>query len=414
MDKKNNKLSFSAIKRNTYSLKSKKEDKGNNGKYIKFGDDNKFPDYLINLYNNSSIHASCVNAIVEAIRGEGLVTQDQDILKFANRQGESWTEIYNKLAYDFKLFGGFAMEIIYSRDRSTIAEVYHIDFSYIRAEEKDYHNNIPGYYINNNWSKYGLTTQLDELPFLPSFNPFEKQEEPKQIYVYCPYRPGQDYYPLPDYIGGVRVIDLDQEVDNFHINNIKNGLSPSLSITTFTNGTDDERAAIENMLKMQYAGTDNAGSLMYIDVDDPANAPVITPIPQNGADGYYTALNDMVSQKILTSHRITSPMLLGIKSNTGLGNNADEIVTSWNLFLNSVVLPYQQTLLTVLEKILTYQQGEEVNLGVIQKNPLYEGDDNEIDVVTSGEADAEDIAEVEEQVEDLNEDNDNDFNTELD
>lgn len=402
MDKQN-KLSFSAIKKPHYTMKSKDEMSGNNGKYIKFGEDNKFPDYLIDLYNNSSIHASCVNAIVEAIRGEGLVTEDEEILVRANKYGESWTEIYNKLAYDFKLFGGFAIEVIYSKDRSTIAEIYHVDFSYIRAHEKDYHHHVPGYYINNHWKRYGLGGQnLDDVPYLPTYNPMKKTEEPKQLLVYCPYRPGQDYYPLPDYVGGIRVIDLDQEVDNFHINNIKNGLAPSLSITTFTNGTDDERAAIENMLRMQYAGTDNAGSLMYIDVDDPVNAPQITPIPQNGADGYYTALNDMVSQKILTSHRITSPMLLGIKSNTGLGNNADEIITSWNLFLNAVVLPFQQTLLKVLEDLLSYQQGDDITLGVVQKNPLYEGNDNEIDVVTSNEADVEDIADIEEQVDELN------------
>lgn len=401
MDKKtkNQKLSFAAIPRDNYKMRNKKEKYGDNGKYVKFGEDNKFPDYLIELYNNSSVHSACVNAIVEAIRGEGLVTENEEILKRANKQGETWNEVYNKLAYDFKMFGGFAMEVVYTRDRSTISCVYHIDFSYIRAEEKDYRNNIPGYYINNNWKRYGLGGQdLDDVPYLPTYNPIKKTEEPKQILVYCPYRPGQEYYPLPDYIGGVRVIDLDQEVDNFHINNIKNGLAPSLSITTFTNGTDDERAAIQNMLQMQYAGTSNAGNLMYIDVDDPANAPVITPIPQNGADGYYTTLNDMVVQKILTAHRITSPALLGIKENTGLGNNAEEIETAWRLFLNAVILPYQQILLKVIEDVLSYQQGEDITVGVIQKNPLYENEDNAVDVVTSQEADIEEIADMEEQV----------------
>ena len=180
---------------------------------------------------------------------------------------------------------------------------------------------------------------------------------------------------------------------------MKNGLAPSLQITTFTNATDDERQAIEAMLRTQYQGTNNAGGLMYIDVDAPENAPQITPIPQNGADGYYTTVNDMVVQKILTGHRITSPALLGIKENTGLGNNAEEIETAWRLFLNTVILPYQQSILTVLEKLISYNYEDDITLGVMQKNPLFEGDDNETEVVTSQEADIQEVAELEDKVE---------------
>ena len=401
MDNKKNKITFSNIERFAYKSKSYNE-KDSKGKFIRFGTDNQFPEYLIDLYNRSSIHGASINAIVEAIKGEGLVTENEQILKRANKTGESWNDILNKVSIDYKMFGGFALEIIWSRDRTRISEVYHIDFSYLRAKEKDYRNNIPGYYINNNWKKYSYgTVDITDVPYLPSFNYGKKEDEPKQILVHQPYRPGQEFYPLPDYVGATSVIDLDKEIDNFHINNIKNGLAPSLSITTFTNANDDERQQIENMLKQQYSGTNNAGNLLYMDVDDPTNAPVITPINQNGSDGYYTAVNDMVTQKILTAHRITSPALLGIKQNTGLGNNADEIITAWNLFLNAVILPYQQSILSVFEFVLGFNY-EGITLGIVQKDPLYEGDDNEIDVVTSQEADVEEVQEIEEQVEEIN------------
>ena len=398
MDKKQNKVNFSKIPGSYYKSRSLKEKYSK--QFVRFGTDNQYPDYLIDLYNHSSVHAACVNAIVEAVRGEGLVANEESVLDYANRMGESWTDIYNKIAYDYKLFGGFALEVIWSKDRQRIAEVYHIDFSYLRAKEKNERNICPGYFIYDNWKKYSYgTVDISDLPYLPVFNPLKKLEEPKQILVHQPYRPGQQYYPLPDYVGANAVIDLDKEVDNFHINNLKNGLAPSLQITTFTNATDDERQAIEAMLRQQYQGTNNAGGLMYIDVDAPENAPQITPIPQNGADGYYTTVNDMVVQKILTGHRITSPALLGIKENTGLGNNAEEIETAWRLFLNTVVLPYQQSILTVLEKLISYNYEDDITLGVMQKNPLFEGDDNETEVVTSQEADIQEVAELEDKVE---------------
>ena len=407
----NTKFNFSSIKKEKMSVHNGfdresnpyRESHPDMPKYMKFGADNQYPEYLISLYNQSSTHASCINAIVQAVTGEGLITEDEDILKVANREGESWNDIFGKVALDYKLFGGYALEVIYSRDRSKIAEVYHVDFSHVRAIEKDDRNKIPGFYISNEWKpiwNYNIEQDDKELPQLPAFNLQKRADEPKQLLYHNPYRPGQQYYPLPDYVAGSKVIDLDQEVDNFHISNIRNGLAPSLAITTFTNANDEERQAIENMLRLQYEGTSNAGNMLYMDVADPTLKPDITPIPQNGADDYYTTLNDVVSQKILTSHRITSPALLGIKENTGLGNNAEELETAYRLFLNTVVLPFQQSILATFEGLLELNYGD-ITLGVIQKNPLFEYDDaEEAEVVTSQEANIDDEAILDEKIED--------------
>ena len=177
-------------------------------------------------------------------------------------------------------------------------------------------------------------------------------------------------------------------------NNIKNGLAPSLAITTYTNGSSDDVEAIEGMLRNNYGGTDNAGSLIYMDVDSPENAPTITPIPQNGADGYYTAINDMSIQQILTAHRITSPMLLGIKTEGQLGGRS-ELIDAKILFNFNVIEPMQQDILRQLEGILQINYPDIV-LGVDTKN-LYEDGEVVDEVVTSVEVDDEEAREVEEQ-----------------
>jgi len=407
----NTKFNFSSIKKEKMSVnngfdRESNPYRGDNidcPKYMKFGTDNQYPEYLISLYNQSSTHASCVNAIVQAITGEGLITEDEDILKVANREGESWNDIFGKVALDYKLFGGYALEIIYSRDRTSIAEIYHVDFSHVCAMEKNDRNKIPGYYISSEWKpiwNYNIEQDDKELPQLPAFNLQKRADEPKQMLYHNPYRPGQQYYPLPDYVAGSKVIDLDQEVDNFHISNITNGLAPSLAITTYTNANDEERQAIENMLRLQYEGTGNAGNMLYMDVADPSLKPDITPIPQSGADDYYTTLNDVVAQKILTSHRITSPALLGIKENTGLGNNAEELETAYRLFLNTVVLPFQQSIIATFEGLLELNHGD-ITLGVIQKNPLFEYDEaEEAEVVTSQDANIDEEAILDDKIED--------------
>ena len=368
--------------------------------YVKFGNYNSFPNDLIELYNNSSIHNTCVNAIVDGIVGEGLTADPEYVIKKANTTDESWNDVFKKVAQDYKLYGGFAIEVIWNKSRTRVAEVYHIDFSWLRAKEKDYRGRIPGYYISDEWSeayRYGQAP-IDEMPYLPVFNPNTNREEPKQIYVFNPYRPGQKYYPLPDYVGALRDIELDIETSNFHVNNIKNGLAPSLMVTTFTNANEEEREAIERMLQLQYAGTSNAGNLMYIDVDSPENAPKVEPIPQNGADGYYTTINDMVVQRILTGHRITSPMILGIKTSGQLGGR-DEVVDAYLLLVNTVIRPYQQDILQVIEDLLQYMYPEEEITVGVQQLKLFTDGSEDVDVVTSIDANVGDDSELEAEIE---------------
>jgi len=369
-------------------------------KFIKYGEYNDFPNHLIELYNNSSIHSTCINAIISGIVGEGLVATPEYILDKANPK-ESWNVVFRKLATDFKLYGGYAFEVIYSKDRSRVAAVYHIDFSWLRAKEMNYRGEIDGYFISDEWSeryRYSITNVSDDIPYLPIYDPSKSQDEPKQIYVFKPYAPGQKYYPLPDYVGALRVIDLDEEVDNFHLNNIKNGLAPSLSITTFTNSDPDQRQQIEAMLREQYAGTNNAGSLMYMDLDSPENAPIITPIPQNGADSYYTTLSEITTQKILTAHRITSPLIVGIAQPGSLGNR-NEMMDAYLLLLNTVIRPFQQVLLSSIEEMLEMMYPAlDVTVGV-QQLKLFADGEEEVDVVTAESADIGEDAELEQEIE---------------
>ena len=195
------------------------------------------------------------------------------------------------------------------------------------------------------------------------------------------------------------MIEVDIETDNFHANNLRNGLTPSLAITTFLNADPDQRMEIESMLRNQYAGTNNAGSLIYMDVDSPENAPKIEPIQSNGTDEYYMQLNDMVQQKILTAHRITSPMILGIKTEGQLGGRA-EVIDAYLLFTNTVLRPMQQTLVQCVEDMLHYQYptAGQFQVGVQQLN-LFNDGSVEQDVVTGIEAEVGEDAQLESEIE---------------
>ena len=380
----NNKLKFSIIpKYGEFYYPDYKVFEDDKGDVVYFGNDNKFPSQLIELYRKSSTHSTAINAKHAAVVGKGLTGIDESLLEIANKEGETWNDILNKVALDRVLFGGYALEVIWSNDRSRIAEVYHVDFSYVRAHKMDDYGCIPGYYVWRGFGKqYSIIPYKKNIPYLPTFSRKDRTA-PKQLLYFKPYSAGLDYYPLPDYMGALKTIELDKEVDNFHTNNLRNGLAPSLAITTFTDANEEERDEIEKTLRAAYGGTDNAGSLMYMDVANRDQAPDIVPIPQNGADAYYTTVNDMVVQKILTGHRITSPMLLGIKTEGQLGGR-QELLDAYAHFLTTVIYPMQSDILKTFEMIFK-TNGIETTLG-IEQTKLFDDGAEEVDVVTSVEA----------------------------
>lgn len=390
MDNKN-KMSFSSIPRKFGKKWNHKESKDK--EFVKFGYDNQFPNHTIDLYNKSSIHASCVNAIVDGIVGEGLTANDENYLSHANNSGDTWNDIYERIALDYYLHGAFALEIIYSRDKTKISEVYHIDFSQVRAEEKNHRGKIPGYYISSEWNEKARFTNVDsdDILYLPTYNPFLKEEQPSQIYVSHKYNPAQEYYPLPNYIAAYKIIEVDLQVDNFHCSNLMNGMVPSLAITTYNNAGDDELRQIQNQLEVSYGGTDNAGSIVYIDVASPELKPDIQAINPSATDTYYSTVNDLVMQKVLTAHRITSGLLLGIKEAGSLGGK-QEMMDSYLLFQTMVIEPLQKDILSCLEKIMKFNYSD-IILGVENKKLFVDGE-VETEVVTDGSTTEEEESEI--------------------
>ena len=63
-------------------------------------------------------------------------------------------------------------------------------------------------------------------------------------------------------------------------------------------------------------------------------------------------MSDEAREKIMLGHGIVSPILLGIKDNTGFGNNAEELRTASVLMDNVIIRPLQDEILNGLEEIL--------------------------------------------------------------
>ena len=168
-------------------------------------------------------------------------------------------------------------------------------------------------------------------------------------------------------------------MSNYHLNNILNGLAPSMLIN-FNNGTPnaEEREEIERRIYQKFSGSSNAGKFILSFNDNPESAASIEPVQLSDAHNQYQFLSEESTKKIMVAHRIVSPMLLGIKDQTGLGNNADEIKTASQLMDNTVIRPFQTLLIDAFDQILAYNQIS-LNLYFKTLQPLEFTESEEID-----------------------------------
>ena len=324
-----------------------------NQNFVEYGEDNNYYQYLIDRYNGSPTNNAIINGISEMIYGQGLDATDSNRRpnEYAQMKSLFSKDCVRKLVYDLKLMGGCAMQVIYSKDRSKITSVEHYPVETLRAEKCNAKGDVEAYYYHPNWEKY---RKGDELKRIPAFG---YSREAIEILFVKPYRAGFYYYSPVDYQGGIQYAQLEEEVSNYHLNNITNGLAPSMLIN-FNNGVpnEEERSLIEQRIYQKFSGSSNAGKFILAFNDSAESSATIEPVQLSDAHNQYQFLSDEAMRKIMVAHRVVSPMLLGIKDQSGLGNNADELKTASTLMDNTVIRPFQRLLLDAFDQVLAYNE----------------------------------------------------------
>lgn len=315
---------------------------------------NQYPQYLIYLLNRSAKHNAIVTAKAQYIAGKGFelnndLTDPEVIQRLTNVLAhvnglESADAVLQKLAFDLELFNGFAIEIVQNKSGKGAPQLYHTDFSRWRSDKAG-----ETFYYTSDWKSYH-PDQNDDWRILPAYDP--TKPAPKSLLYYKGYRPSLDVYPFPEYLGAIAYIECDYEIANFHLNNLKNGFVAG-TIVSLNNGvpTDEEQKTIEAKIKKKFAGTDNAGQLIISFADNKDKAPTIENLTPSDMDKQFNLLNQTVQQEIFTAHRVTSPILFGVKTEGQLGNR-QEFADAWELFQNNYISVKQKILEEVFNDLL--------------------------------------------------------------
>jgi len=360
------KYSFSSFPMYEHKTPDFREKKGY--EYVRYGEDNTYPDYLVYLYNRSSIHNAIVNGKSRFILGQGWAmaqASGESILNDAIRRinaVETIDELTYKVILDRLIFGGYALRINWMGGK--ISSIYHQPFQEVRTNTK-----LSEFLVSKEWTREQSTKATfkssakvpEDVTFYQPFNPNTKETTTQILYV-TDYRPQIKIYPLPEYIACNAYIETDIEISNFHLNNIKTGFAAG-TMVTFFNGkpAPEEKKELERDLKSKVSGTDNAGEILINFAEANETKPEILPLRSNELDKQYEQLGRDTAQNIFIGHGVTSPMLFGVKSEGQLGGRS-ELDIAWQLFSLNYVEPRRKQFESEFNYLLQFTSVPNVKL----------------------------------------------------
>jgi hypothetical protein len=357
-----NESNIVSLKLSEYVAKSDAERVDRKG-WVNYGADNDFPQYLRDLSHESPVHGSLVVAIGDMIAGKGIESEQYQ----AELDALDIDALTYACSHDLKLFGGFYIEVIWSNDRTVISKLNAIPFEECRIAVNQDDDSEIGIFHSYDWSNTRKKKNTPE--FIPKYNYLTREAEPRQIY-WCFTFTGSDTYPRPDYWSAINYIELDKQISIFHINQISNGLFPS-TIINFYNGqaTPEQKQQMMMDWENKMSGARNAGKVVmfFNERDQPKTE--ITPFPVNDADKQYQLMDTTATQKIITAHRVTTPLLFGIRETSGFGSNKDEMTTGLEIFNKQVIEPYQEKINKSITELLSNQMPG-VSFEIVPNTPL--------------------------------------------
>jgi len=309
--------------------------------WINYGRDNNLPQHIIDLNNQSAVNKSIIESKVTYICGSGV---DESAYYGSPNTTENWDALIEKTARDYTTFGGFCFQVIVNENGKNLS-IYHTDFSKVRVGEVNEYGIALDYYISNDWRK----TSGQFAPVrLKAYGSEEAKRGVPYLYYYKDYEPGLDYYPVPHYYSALNYVEADGLLGKFYRNSINNGFAPSVIITIPGNPGEDAKAQFNHDMTNTFAGTNGANSIVVLYGESQEIKPTVTPFVASGNADLYNNVNDVIFQKIISAHRLSSPTLAGLSGSGNLSGNASEIINSFILYNYTVINQMRRKILDVL------------------------------------------------------------------
>ncbi len=340
--------------------------------WVMYGPDNLYPQELIRLYTDASgLHAGIINKKADMIGAAGFEDPtDTRIKQFLKNQfsDETLDEVAYKCSYDAVMFGGYYLNIVWSRDGKIPARIDHIPFEKVRIKKSCEQDEFPIYYVSRDWS---AIRKKDNKPIeYPAFSLTNKTEKSQILFV-KKYKVGMDYYTTPSYTAILNWVKTASEISVFHLKAIQNGFMPGMIITHKTGiPTDEERDKIYQGIKNNMTGPEVANDVVLLFGNSPETVPDILPIQLNTSDERFLELINMTRDEIIMGHGVSS--IVAGKETSGKLGARNEIEDAYEHFQITSIAPIQKMINDTFTKLMNIS-GIEGELKLATYKPFVNG-----------------------------------------
>ena len=329
---------------------------------VYFGIDNLYPFELIDLYNDSSTHNAIINGKVGYTVGNGLDSEDLNVkkwLSFANID-EDWTSLMKRLSLDYELFNGYAIEVIKTASGN---QYHHLDFANIRLTPN---GNIK---YSDEWITE--TRTRNSRPFVQDLERYDPKNpnQKRGVIYHVDYRPNLKYYPLPVYVGSLAEIKTDVQIGDYWLNEVKNGFVGG-TLIQHNNGvpeTDEESKDFEKAFQEKFGKTTGT-KIVHLFSPSKDHTSEITNLNGNDLHERYLEMSNRVKESIFIGHRVTNPILFGVKEAGQMGAR-NELDLAYEIFTNTYIAERQNTLLRTIKK-LAFLEISSLDIQIIPLKPI--------------------------------------------
>lgn len=318
-------------------------------KWVLNGDKNSFYQVIIDAYNGSPTNSAIIDSYSQFIYGKGLTSKDKV------RKPSEWAAVISlmskkdlrKICKDFEMFGESSLEVKYINGK--IQRCFHVAKQCIAPEVANEEGDITGY-----WYSYDFANVNKYKPErMDAFGFGDGMGERSEIYIIRDYQVGQFYYSNPSYVSGISWARMEEEISNYSINHIQNGLSFGHIINMNAGVQESIETIQENtrQIRNHLTGSQNAGAFFLNWNDNKDSEITISALEVSDAHQQYAYLSEESRQQICTAHKLTSQMLVGISSSKGFSSTADEIRVGFEELMINVIKPKQEIILDGLMEI---------------------------------------------------------------
>lgn len=319
--------------------------------WVAFGEKNTFPQDIIAANSRSPVNNSIIRSVVTYICGKGVRDTAAGAKNYVGRPNpwEQWDDIIKPIARDFKQFGGFYGQVIVNRGSTTVS-TFHQDFSTVRVGQVNEKGDPLTFRIAYDWSKTTGKNKPLEIEAWPGISKAKKGKP--YLFYYWEYEPGLRLYCVPDWFSAIEYVRADGQLGEFYNNSISNGFTPSVVIEMPENPDEIRKAQFQKDMEGAFSGAKGASSIVILWGNGSAGEvrPKITPFNAAGNADIYNNVEGIIFQKIVSSHRLSSPTLAGVSGSGNLSGNAAEIIDAYVLFNYTVINQMRRTILDVLNQ----------------------------------------------------------------